>query len=222
MANVLVVGGSSGLGLELARLYARRDHDVFITGRNNPCEKGVNFLPFSLSCSDGLLEERIQDFVRALPEVHTLVHAAGYYQQGRLTDLSASEIIEMINVGLLAPTMFLRTLLKFQNRLHAFVAITSTSQWVPRLLEPVYTAVKAGLAALANSVSLDERVRQVLVAAPSGMATPFWKDGRDTSMMLDATWVATQIGIHLAEGDPYRQIRIFRGPARVEVAESRP
>ena len=129
----------------------------------------------------------------------------------------------MLNVGLVAPINILNRILKYQSSLSGFIAITSTSQWTPRLFEPAYTTVKAGLGMFGNSVSLDLRVGKVLVAAPSGMKTDFWRDSsRDMSMMLDPKWVAQKIiDLYNEDGFDYKFAKILRKPPRVEVIEKR-
>ncbi len=75
---------------------------------------------------------------------------------------------------------------------------------------------------LSNSVSFDERVGKVLVAGPAGMNTRFWeKNPRDMSNMLDPKWVAEQILDQYSGNFKYKFARILRGPARVEVVETR-
>lgn len=216
----MIVGGTSGVGLELAKLFAQAKMDVYVTGRQDPLADDLHFVHLDLSTWHWL-PSRVKAAVMQVPQIDVFVYAAGFYQEGRLDDLDDVEIDRMMNVGLAAPVFLLRTILRMQDNLEAFIAVTSTSQWTPRLLEPVYTAVKAGLAALAHSVSLDERVQQVLVAGPAAMATPFWeKDGRDTTAMLDPAWVAEQITAELACNERYREVSILRDPARVEVRVS--
>ncbi len=218
--NILVIGGTSGLGLELAR-NLKPIHTVIVTGRVDPKEAGVQFLRLDLSNAQQL-NSTIDDFIATLPHVDCLIFAAGFFQEGRVSDLGDEDIDKMITVGLVAPTKLVQRLLKKQNRLSGFVAITSTSQWTPRLLEPVYTAVKSGLGMLANSLSLDENIGKVMVAAPAGMKTKFW-DGqnRDLSEMLDPQWVAEQIICAYQDEFKYKFVRIMRGPARTEVVERR-
>src|SRR3989338_6779319 len=128
----------------------------------------------------------------------------------------------MEDIGLLAPALIVQRIIKKQGSLAGFIAITSTSQWTPRLLEPMYTAVKAGLAMLANSLSLDPRIGKVLVAGPAGMATRFWENNpRDMSKMLDPKWVAEQIIQLYADDFEYKFSRIMRDPPRVEIVETR-
>lgn len=221
--NCLIIGGTSGLGLSLAKKLTK-NYDVYVTGRRKLTEPGLHFHPLDLSNKSGL-GERINELVTELPNIDLLVYAAGYFQDGTVTDLSVNQVDEMLNVGLVAAIYVSREILCKQGSLPEFVAITSTSQWTPRLKEPVYTAVKAGLGAFANSLSLDSRVGKVLVAGPAGMATNFWKGTdkkeHDTSLMLDPDWVADAIQELRGGQFSYKFARILREPARVEIQETR-
>lgn len=217
--KALIVGGSSGLGLALAQLLAK-DHEVTVTGRQNPEIANLQFRYLELG-GDSLRAD-LDLFVSELSEMDLVVYAAGFFQEGTISDLLDADIEKMNRVGLLAPEMLLQRLLRKQSNLPGFIAITSTSQWTPRLLEPVYTAVKSGLGMLASSISLDDRVGKVLVLGPAGMRTRFWEeDGRDTSDMLDPEWVATET-LKLWDKDfEYMFVRALRNRPRVEIVETR-
>lgn len=217
--TALIIGGSSGLGLELGHLLSTT-HQVSITGRRNPQQSHLKFIPLELDSVD--ITEDLDLRHSDLTDVDLLVYAAGFFQEGKIDDLSDVDIYRMTEVGLLAPVFITQRILKNQGSLPGFIAITSTSQWTPRLLEPVYTAVKAGLAMFTNSLSLDPRIGKVLVAGPAGMATRFWENSpRDLSKMLDPKWVAEQT-LKLYEGNfEYKFARIMRDPPRVEVVETR-
>lgn len=218
--TVLIIGGSSGLGLELGLLLSSSNH-VIVTGRQDPKNKQVEFRSLDLSSKEEVTKN-IDEFINKIPQVDLFIYAAGFYQEGKISDLSDKNIREMINVGLVAPAILIQRILKKQKTLPGIMAITSTSQWTPRRLEPIYTAVKAGLGMLANSLSLDENIGKVLVIGPAGMNTSFWrKSPRDMSVMLNPKWVAKQT-IKLYTNDfEYKFAHILREPPRVEVIENR-
>jgi len=225
--KALVVGGSSGLGLELAYLLAKNHRSVTITGRENP--KVFQFRFLDLTWRDILLDREWRqhfqgelDVITDGQKFDTVVYNPGFYQEGRISELTDDAIFTMINVGLMGAALLMQRILNNQKKLSTFVAVTSTSQWTPRKLEPVYTAAKAGLGMLANSLSLDSRIKKTLVVGPSGMKTKFWKGTtKDTKQMLDPQWVAEQI-VKLMDGKfQYKFARIMRQPARVEVVETR-
>lgn len=217
----IVIGGTSGLGLEIAKLLKLRGDEVIITGRKNPDVGGLQFQKFDLDLG-AELPGAIDGFCSALPHIDTVVYAAGFFQTGNITDLEEQSIKNMLDVGINAPIWFVREFLQNQGELPEFVAITSSAQYKPREKEIVYSAVKAGLGQFANSLSLDERVSKVLVAAPEGIKTPFWQaTEHDTSTFNDPTWVAKQIVESLAIDFTYAYVKILRNPARTEVVETR-
>ena len=235
----LVVGGTSGLGLELAKALRASGDGVEVLGRfasrtvitpgslDAPEMAGaldmlgLGFVEFDLTAP--ALPGRVVDLVGRLSEISTLVYAAGYRQDGRVTDLGEGQIENMLDVCGRGLIYFVRAILERQGGLAELITVTSTSQWTPHREEPVYCFAKAGAAHFSNAMAEDGRVGKVLVVGPSGMRTPFWaKSARDDfDSMLDPVWVAGQM-MELREGEyRYRFAKILRGPARVEVVETR-
>lgn len=218
----LIIGGTSGLGLELAREFSSQsENEVFITGRHDPNVDFATYREFDLSKAN--LAERIGAFVTELPPIKCLIYAAGYFQEGTVTDLSNEEIETMIDVGGRGLIYFTKSLLEKQNKLEEIITITSTSQWTPRKLEPIYNFAKAGAGHFSNGLAEDDRVGKVMVAGPAGMNTDFWEGVArdDLDQMLDPKWVAEQIMDNRQDDYEYKYIRILRGPARVEEMEKR-
>lgn len=220
--NILIVGGSSGLGLELAKQYSELGHHVFITGRKDPKVKNIKFYNFDISSDSQKLISNVEKLILQVPSINTLIYAAGFYQDGTIDKISDTQILEMVNIGLTAPALLIQRLKNNPFKPLKIMLITSSSQYTPREKEPLYTMVKAGLGMLGNSLSLDPEIGKVLVAAPSGMQTPFWVGtDKDTSEMLDPKWVAQQI-IELSSGlFKYKYAKILKGPSRVETVEQR-
>ena len=218
--TALIVGGTSGLGLALARLLLATHEQVIITGRNNPQEPKIQYKQLILGPDNNFLLPI--DRIVGTHDFDTVVYNPGFYQEGHINELSDKDILNMTNVGFLAAALLMQRIMKKQDALSCFIAITSTSQWIPREFEPVYTAVKAGLGMFANSLSLDPRIKKTCVVAPSGMKTQFWEGtDRDTSSMLDPQWVAQQIITLCADTFKYRYAHILRGPTRIEIVETR-
>jgi short-subunit dehydrogenase len=220
--NTLIVGGTSGLGLEIARNEAELGNEVIVTGRHDPKVGFAEYREFDLSKDN--LPARIGEFVMNLPTVNSLVYAAGYYQEGRITDLSDEDVDAMINVGGRALIFFTKKLLDKQNELDELVTVTSTSQWTPRELEPVYNFVKAGAGHYSHGQALDERIGKTLVVGPSGMDTEFWNGvDKDTSKMMKPEWVAKRVMELRQRDDKYIFAKILGAtgvlPQRVEVVE---
>jgi NAD(P)-dependent dehydrogenase (short-subunit alcohol dehydrogenase family) len=221
--TALVVGGTSGLGFELAQGLHKAGYRTLIAGRHNPEVAGLVF--YTLNLGEASVDElcnRVTEVLDQIPRLDLVVYAPGFYQEGTIDELTNSDISAMLNVGLMGCVVLVNQLMSNQNAVRNLIVVTSTSQWTPRLLEPVYTAVKAGLGMFANSISLDKRVGKVLVAAPAGMATKFWEDTeRDLTAMLEPRWVAEKI-VEANEGNfDYKFVQILREPPRVELVEER-
>ena len=174
--TVLVVGGSSGLGLALAKELSDAGAEVIVTGRKDPKVKFARFHKFDLSAAS--LVVKIDKYVKTLPKINSLFYVAGFYQYGTVTDLSPKQIEDMLSVGGRGLIYFARALLAKQGGFDELVTITSTSQWMPRKFEPIYNFIKAGEGQFSNGLAEDGRIKKVLVVGPSGMRTEFW-DGVD-------------------------------------------
>ena len=216
--RTLIVGGTSGLGLELAKACTQRGYTVTVTGRTDPKLPSATFVPFNISGDANTVNEDINSLVGDIGQIDALFYAAGFYQEGSIDALQFDEIATMMNVGLLAPALLVSRLKAALSTKLDVMFITSSSQYTPREKEPVYTAVKSGLGMLGASLALAREIGKVLVVAPSGMKTPFW-DGQsqDTSKMLSPEWV-TQRVIELWSGHfKYRYAKILREPPSVEI-----
>lgn len=218
--NIMIVGGTSGVGKELASRYIRDGHSVCVTGRQNPELDGAVFQELAITGDLQKLAADIDRVLQGVSNLNTLIYAAEYLQRGYIDGLSDNDLQTMVNVGLLAPMMLIRRLKPGTATPLKVVLVTSSSQYVPRELEPAYCATKSGLGMLGASLARDFGVGKVLVVAPSGIDTPFWKGtDENTTTMLDAGWVANQI-IDLSGGAfKYKYAKLMRDPARVDVVE---
>jgi short-subunit dehydrogenase len=219
MGTALIIGGSSGLGLELAKQL--KDYKIYLTGRIDPKTK-LKFIKLDLS--RGNISKKIDDLLSKIKQIDLIIYSAGFLREASIDDLTAGEIIAMNNVTLMAPELIINKILKRQNELEGFIVITSTSQFTPREKQSTYTASKAGLGMFANSVSLDPRIKKTLVIAPGGMKTPFWKNNKDLdiSTFLEPKWVAEKtLDFYTKQHFKYMLVKFLRNPGRIEIGESR-
>lgn len=218
--RILIIGGTSGVGAELAKHYVNAGHDVWITGRRRPEKTEATFLPLNISADPKQLAQDLDLLLADIGKLHTLIFAAGYLQRGHIDDLTDDGLATMVNTGLLAPMLLVQRLKREAIGPLKVILISSSSQYTPREREPAYSATKAAMGMLGASLARDPDLGKVLVVAPSGIATAFWDgSGEDTSTMLDPHWVSNQI-VDLFSGPfKYKYAKILRRPARVEVVE---
>src|SRR5438105_4619322 len=122
--NALVVGGTSGLGLELAMLLKRTYDHVTITGRTDPNIEGLAFVRLALGSNQQFVDS-MDHLVQDCASFSTVIYNPGFYQEGRISDLTDKEILDMANVGFLAAALLMQRIMKKQDSLACFVAITS-------------------------------------------------------------------------------------------------
>ena len=153
--TILITGGSSGIGFEMARQFLDRDNKVIITGRD---EKklhdaqqqlgGVTIIRNDVSNPDDI-KKLYQQVVEDFPDLNILINNAGILQTLNLRDsnLSAADLTREIDINLkgtlLMNNIFL-PLLRYNNN-PAIVNVSSGLAFVPLPIAPVYCSTKAAI-----------------------------------------------------------------------------
>jgi len=183
---VLITGGTSGIGLELARQLIARGNTVVVTGRNldrlAAAQKTVprlHGLQSDVSDPESIktLYEKV---VSQFPALDTLVNNAGTMrsiklnQHHELSDLTA-EIDGNLNGPIWMVEQFLPLLLKQKDSL--IVNVSSGLAFVPFPVAPIYSASKAALHAYTKCLraQLDGSSVSVVELAPPGTETPLFR-----------------------------------------------
>lgn len=155
----MVVGGTSGLGLEVARLLAA-DHRVVVLG-DEKCE--IEATMDSVGC-DGIVCDvsDYEDVRSALREVTTrhggidgLAHCAALWAGGALHELSPATLRRAIEVNVLGTVYVLREAITWMKAAAQgnIVYVGAVAVDVPRPGIPVYRATKSFGKSLVESVA---------------------------------------------------------------------
>ncbi len=164
--TVLVLGGSYGIGAEIARLAGEAGANVVAHGRSTT---GVHVQePAQLAAA----------FARAYEDhgrIDAVVLAAGVLRVGRLTDVSEDEVTEAVAVNYLAAVHVARAAYRYlaETRGH-LLYFTSSSYTRGRENYALYSSTKAAIVNLTQALS-DEWSAQgikVNVVNPERTATP--------------------------------------------------
>ncbi|WP_299177373.1 SDR family oxidoreductase [uncultured Brevundimonas sp.] len=182
-ATVLITGGSSGIGLELARQLLARDNTVIIVGRRQAALDAAQAeLPdVHIAACDVSRPEAVAalytELADAFPALNVLINCAGLMRRVDLrAELDPGELTSEIDVNLKgAMWMTARFLPLFNTQAEAaIVNVTSDLAYVPMAVAPVYSASKAGLHAYTRALRaqlVGSRV-EVFEVAPPATATP--------------------------------------------------
>ncbi|MHA4809733.1 SDR family oxidoreductase [Flavitalea flava] len=155
-ANVVVTGGSDGIGLGLAMRFQAAGANVLITGRDpGKLEKAAEAFPgmrtYVSNISDPLQREALAKYIRTtMPDLHVLVNNAGIQRRISLAEDNAPWAERQVEIDtLLSGPIHLNSLLVPQMLIHGqqslIVNVTSGGAFIPQVFAPVYSACKAAL-----------------------------------------------------------------------------
>lgn len=176
----VVVGGTSGLGLEIAKLANTTGDLTFVLGRKyrKPIE-GARFYQIDLLRPESALHF-INDFGVYLnqPAITNLVFAAGTQLVGNVAEQEEDDILDQFTL-VTSQFLMLRQVMLFAKRPFNVITIGSTTALTERKNETAYRGSKVLQRTLMHSVhyELTQRVRgcRQLIVHPGGMKTEFWK-----------------------------------------------
>ena len=187
--TILITGGSSGIGLEMARqlLAGERGNTVLITGRDQgKLDAAKAAMPgvhtFRGDASDpAAIEALYREVVDNFPGLDTLINNAGIMRNLDLNKpRELTDVTREIETNLCGPVrmvqQFLPHLKTRQNAL--IVNVSSGLAFIPLPVSPVYCATKAALHSFTQSlrVQLDGTSVTVVELAPPGVETPLFRD----------------------------------------------
>ncbi|UII26930.1 SDR family NAD(P)-dependent oxidoreductase [Fulvivirga maritima] len=154
--TVLVTGGGSGIGLEIAKYFYDHGSEVIICGRRaEVLEEARGAMPnlHILVCDLSNAEERVrlvENILVDFPQLNILVNNAGMQQFINLNELHSAEwgyLQTEIQINLEAPIHLTALLLShLREKSNAnIINITSGLGFVPYAAVPIYSATKAGI-----------------------------------------------------------------------------
>jgi short-subunit dehydrogenase len=186
--TALITGASSGLGLELARLFARDGHDLVVVARRRDhlealatrlaADHGVAARIIAEDLADPVAPLRIVEELRACRiEVDFLVNSAGFGANGPFATLDLGRQLAMFQVnagalmhltGLLLPGMIARGSGRILN-------LGSTAGFQPGPFMAVYYASKAFVNSFTEALAYELRGTGVTatVSCPGATVTEF-------------------------------------------------
>jgi NAD(P)-dependent dehydrogenase (short-subunit alcohol dehydrogenase family) len=177
--TAIVTGGSSGIGLGVARQLVARGYDVVLTARTADRlqaaaeEIGARWVP--ADCAD---EVAVAAVVAAAGRVDLLVHAAGVMAGTFVRKESLATFESVLRTNLTSAFVVTAAALPAMPAGGRIVFLSSSSAHAPQPGRSAYSASKAGLnafaAALAKEVERDGIAVHVVTTGP--VATPMLDD----------------------------------------------
>ena len=152
--TILITGGTSGIGLEMARQLMERRNTVIITGRDRQrLRETQSALPGVHTVqSDAAKPEDIAALLRLIqtkyPACDTLINNAGIMRNLNVNEpRPLTDVTRELDINLNGPVWTVQEFLPhLKTRPNALIVnVTSGLAYVPFPLSPMYSAAKAGL-----------------------------------------------------------------------------
>ncbi|HYL22529.1 MAG TPA: SDR family oxidoreductase [Gemmatimonadales bacterium] len=172
----LITGASSGIGLELAKLFARDGHDVVLVARREAqLERlaaeladryDVRATVIAADLADPAAPPEVARRVAAAGlDVRFLVNNAGYGLTGEFTRTDVATELRMIQVNITALTHLTKLFLPAMVAEHrgAILNVASIAGFVPGPLMAVYYATKAYVISFSEALAEETRHSGVTV-----------------------------------------------------------
>ena len=184
--TILITGGSSGIGLELARQLLARGNTVIVTGRDqDKLDEARRQLPglhaFQSDVTDpGAIEALYRNVTAKFPTLDTLVNNAGIMRNLKLDQSrSLTDVTREIDIGLSGPVRMVQQFLSHlrTQRNSLIINVSSGLAFVPFPVSPIYSAAKAALHAYTRCLraQLDGSGVTVIELAPPGTETELFR-----------------------------------------------
>lgn len=211
--TILITGGTSGIGLGLAKRFHDAGNTVIVTGRRRALLDSIvvsagddRMIGLELDVDDPASIEALRDTIaRDHPDVNVLITAAGIMHPENLLDPAHLATAEStISSNLLGP---IRTISAFTPLLSGkpnatIITVSSGLAFVPLPLTPTYNATKSAIHAYSEVLRLQLAPAgiQVIELVPPAVQTALMgQENSDNAMPLEA-FLTEVMGI--LESDP--------------------
>lgn len=183
--TILITGGSSGIGFELARQLLKIGNVVIVPGRNEQSlEKAASLLPgLHTYRSDVGDRDSIRSLYQAVtqrfPDLDVLINNAGIMRKLRLQEeRTLDDVTAEIDIDLTGPIQMVQQFMPhFRRRSSAMIInVSSGLAFVPFPISPIYSAAKAALHAYTRCLRVQLRGTGISVVelAPPLTETPLY------------------------------------------------
>ncbi|MCD0448654.1 SDR family oxidoreductase [Actinocorallia sp. API 0066] len=178
--QIVVIGGTSGIGRHFARTFADRGDDVVVTGRDAARTKAVadeiggRTRGLALDLSD---PDAIGGALEDVEHVDWLVLSALDRDHNTVRDYRPADAVRLLTVKLVGYTEVLHRLAPKMTGESAAVLIGGLASHRPYPGSTTVTTANGGVSALVRTLALELAPIRISALHPSIVAdTPFWSD----------------------------------------------
>jgi short-subunit dehydrogenase len=186
MPTALITGASSGIGLELARIFARQGYDLILVARNRQRleEIATELKPAAVKviAKDLSVAGAAEEIQREVPMVDILVNNAGFGVFGKFAGTPLPDELGMLQLNITALVILTKLYLPgmIQAGTGKILNVASTAAFQPGPLMAIYFATKAFVLSFSEAIGNELEGTGVTVTAlcPGPTATGFQERGK--------------------------------------------
>ena len=124
MKNIVITGTSSGIGLELVKIFLKKKHKVLSLSRSPISIKGVKHVSFDITCQKSI--ENVKNIIeKEFKVVDILINNAGKLINKPFLDMSMEDFDSVFRVNLFGIADLIKNLYPFFNKKSHVVNISS-------------------------------------------------------------------------------------------------
>ncbi len=215
MKSIIITGAGSGLGKELALLFAKNGYHIILTGRTMSKLKKVEeqiladngcAVSYTVDITNTM---SIHEFIKEVADrfqLYGLINNAGIGHFGPFEELKHNEIVEMFATNVLGTIYMTQAILPFLKKRNEglIMSIISTAGLKGKVNEAGYVASKFAVRGLTESLQkeYENTSLEIKDVYMGGMDTPFWENSshiKDKSRLRSAAEIAEIIYDNLNE-----------------------
>jgi len=178
--SVVVIGGTAGIGKEVARFYAKRGRDVVISGRDKGRAAGVASEIGGRTRGVGLDLARPQEIAKNLSDVGKvdyLVISAIERDQNTIRDYDVGRAIRLATLKLVGYTEVAHALASRLGERSSVVLFGGLAKERPYPGSTTVTTVNGGISALVRTMAIELAPVRVNAIHPGIVGdSPYWAD----------------------------------------------
>lgn len=205
MPDVLILGGSSGLGRHLTLEAMRRGCNVIVAGPSvnklppgDPLEGAGKIELDLLTVFDPRADHMAEmDFAIAAAHCDILLWVSGIWEREPFPSNDWERVERLITLHLRAPIKLLHEAWKMRvenlRPLHLVTVCSSSAKKIRADGQTIYGMVQAGKAKFAQNLHAEGTVGKSTIVYPGGMKTDLFKGRVDTTPFADPAEVAAAI-----------------------------
>ncbi|MGZ3723595.1 MAG: SDR family oxidoreductase [Bdellovibrionales bacterium] len=207
--TILITGGSTGIGLELAKQLLKLGNKIIVTGRDaGKLKKAKETLPQIHTIQSDVsstqeIEALFAKIKKEYPETNILINNAGIMRSQNLHDQAdLTDLTKEIDINLKGPIRMASIFLPHlkTKKAAAIMNVSSGLAFVPLPMSPIYCSTKAALHSFTQSlrVQLKKTAIKVFELAPPATQTELLghmdeQDMKGISIMSVEAMVATAV-----------------------------